>query len=55
MGMPVAELTLSELLEAIKATSDLMTKTLNDGNSGEAKRLAGLLAYLVDKAIAAQK
>jgi hypothetical protein len=55
LGDKVAKLSLFELLEAIKATSDLMTKALNEGDSGEAKRLVGVLDYLVGKAIEAEK
>jgi len=46
---------LSEILKAIKSAIALLADELKQGNVSEAERLAGLLDYLIDKAMKAEK
>jgi hypothetical protein len=50
----VAETVLVRLLEMQKGVQ-FLTKALEDGNIADAKRLAGLLAFIVDQALATEK
>ena len=45
---------LVRLLEMQKGVQ-MLTKALEDGNSTDAKKLAGMLGYLVDQALATEK